>query len=434
MLTTIASKFQRFRPESASVRNVLKLAGGTAGSQVIAVAVAPILTRLYGPESFGILATFASILALLNVVSSLRYELAIAVPEDEDDAIALVWLCFLMVAISTGLTAIGVGLLGNQLVSFLHQPSLKPLLWLLPVGVLLTGIYQPLTYWTIRSKEFGLLAQAKFSQNLLGVATNLVAAPLGTIGLLLGQIVMQSAGFITILRKSIIIFSRGPNFFSTGCFKTLKRYSHFAIYSSPAGLVNMIGFQLPTLIFASAFGAEELGQLAIAQRLLLLPAGLIGDSVSQVFLGKASECIRLGTLNRLVKKTGIKLFVCGILISLAMSIVVAPFATYILGDQWEAVQKIIPLLTPLLIGQLTVSTLSMSFFVIENNKLELLAQAGQAMLRLCALLTIVMAGQSFESSVFAFSAGSLIGYVFYASVLVFALRRYRAAPHIATPS
>jgi O-antigen/teichoic acid export membrane protein len=434
LLKTIANKFQRFRPESASVRNVLKLAGGTAGSQVIAVAAAPILTRLYGPESFGILATFASILALLNVVSSLRYELAIAVPEDEDDAIALVWLCFLMVAISTGLTALGVGLLGNNLVSWLHQPSLKSLLWLLPVGVLLTGIYQPLTYWTIRNKQFGLLAQAKFSQNFLAVATNLVAAPLGTSGLLLGQIVMQSAGLITILQKSITIFSRGPNLFCAGYLKTLKRYRHFAIYSSPAGLVNMLGFQLPTLIFASAFGPEELGQLAIAQRLLLLPAGLIGDSVSQVFLGKASECIRLGTLNSLVKKTGIKLFVCGILISLAMSIVVAPFATYILGDQWEAVKRIIPLLTPLLIGQLTVSTLSMSFFVIENNKLELLAQAGQAMLRLCALLTIVMAGQGFESSVFAFSAGSLIGYVFYASVLVFALRRYRAALHIATPS
>lgn len=403
---------------------MLKLAGGTAGSQVIAVAAAPILTRLYGPESFGILATFTSILALLNVVSSLRYELAIAIPEDEDDAIALVWLCFLMVAISTGLTALGVALLGNNLVSWVHQPSLKPLLWLLPVGVLLTGIYQPLTYWTIRSKEFGLLAQAKFSQNLLGVATNLVAAPLGTIGLLLGQIVMQSAGSIAILRKSIIICSRDPNFFSTGCFKTLKRYSHFAIYSSPAGLVNMIGFQLPTLIFASAFGAEDLGQLAIAQRLLLLPAGLIGDSVSQVFLGKASECMRFGTLSRLVKTTGIKLLACGVLISLVMSVLVAPIATYILGNQWEAVKRIIPLLTPLLIGQLTVSTLSMAFIAAENNRLELFAQVGQASLRLGVLAGVILAGKSFEFSVLVFSGGSLLGYLFYGGVLLASLRNY----------
>ena len=96
---------------------------------MITVAAAPILTRLYGPESFGVLATYVSILALLNVVSSLRYELAIAVPEDDDEAIALVWLCFVLVAISTALTALGVAWLGNPLVSWLHQPALKPLLW-----------------------------------------------------------------------------------------------------------------------------------------------------------------------------------------------------------------------------------------------------------------------------------------------------------------
>ena len=72
MLQALGNRLQRFKPQSASVRNVLKLAGGTAGSLVITVAAAPILTRQYGPESFGVLATFASILALLNVVSSLR--------------------------------------------------------------------------------------------------------------------------------------------------------------------------------------------------------------------------------------------------------------------------------------------------------------------------------------------------------------------------
>ena len=420
MFKTIASSFERLRPESASVRNVLKLAGGTAGSQVITVAAAPILTRLYGPASFGILATFSSILALLNVVSSLRYELAIVVPEEDDEAIELVWLCLVLVGISTSLTALGVVLLGNQLVSLLQQPALKSLLWLLPVGVLLTGVYQPLSYWAIRRKQFGLLAQTKFRQSIFGVATNLALAPLGTIGLLLGQIVSQSAGFVTILRKSITIFSRGPNIFYVGFLKTIKRYSHFATYSSAAGLVNILG-QLPTLMFASAFGPDDLGQLAIAQRLLLLPAGLIGDSVSQVFLGNASECMRFGSLNRLVKTTALKLFACGILISLVMSGLVAPLATYILGDQWESVKKIIPLLTPLLIGQLTVSTLSTAFFVTENNRLELFAQVGQAALRLGALASVIRAGESFESSVLAFSVGSLIGYVFYGGVLMASL-------------
>ena len=134
-LPKIRLLYLRFKPRSASVRNVLKLAGGTAGSQVIVVAAAPILTRLYGPESFGVLATFASILALLNVVSSLRMSWRSPFRKMTMRQL-LVWLCFVLVVIFTVLSALGVALFGDQLVAGMQQPALKPLLWLLPVGVL----------------------------------------------------------------------------------------------------------------------------------------------------------------------------------------------------------------------------------------------------------------------------------------------------------
>jgi len=106
---------------------VLKLAGGTAGGQVITVAAAPILTRLYGPESFGVLATFASILVLLNVMSSLNDKLAIAVPVDDDEAVALAWLCFGLVAIFRALSVLQMrwlsGALGTMAVKMLTYPK-----------------------------------------------------------------------------------------------------------------------------------------------------------------------------------------------------------------------------------------------------------------------------------------------------------------------
>jgi hypothetical protein len=69
---------QRLKPQSASSRNVLKLAGGTAVWAEALLCVGHIYLDL----------------TLLNVVSSLRYELAIAMPDDDDEAVALVWLCF----------------------------------------------------------------------------------------------------------------------------------------------------------------------------------------------------------------------------------------------------------------------------------------------------------------------------------------------------
>jgi O-antigen/teichoic acid export membrane protein len=416
---------QRLKPQSASSRNVLKLAGGTAGSQVISVAAAPILTRLYGPESFGVLATFASILALLNVVSSLRYELAIAVPEDDDEAVALVWLCFALVAVSTGLTALGVLLLGDQLVAWLNEPALKPLLWLLPVGVLLSGVYQPLSYWAIRRKQFGLLAQTKFRQSIFGVATNLAAAPLGTIGLLLGQIVSQSVGFVAILRQSAALLLR-PAITPAVLVRTLRRYSHFGIYSSPAGLINTIGNQVPTLIFASAFGAAQLGQLALAQRLLLLPAGLIGSSVGQVFLSQAADRYRAGTLPELIRKTSRKLLLYGLAAATVACLGLAPLMPVIFGAQWEPTRSIIPILIPLFLGQLTISPLSMALIASQANKADMLAQLCLAMVRIFSLFAGLLLGFGFEKTLTGYSLSCLVGYCIYGLILLKSVSLRRA--------
>ena len=53
------------------------LVGGTAGVQVLTVLAAPLLTRLYSSEDFGLLSVYTSLLALIGVIFSLRYELAI---------------------------------------------------------------------------------------------------------------------------------------------------------------------------------------------------------------------------------------------------------------------------------------------------------------------------------------------------------------------
>jgi len=401
---------QRFKPQSASVRNVLKLAGGTAGSQVITVAAAPILTRLYGPESFGVLATFASILALLNVVSSLRYELAIAVPEDDDEAIALVWLCFVLVAISTALTALGVALLGNQLVSWLHQPALKPLLWLLPVGVLLTGVYQPLSYWAIRRKQFGLLAQTKFRQSIFGVATNLAAAPLGTIGLLLGQIVSQSAGFVAILKQSADTLLREPRYKPTSLHNTLKAYSHFGVYSSPAGLLNVFANTAPIVLFSSLYDSSDVGQLVVAQKLLLAPISMISASIGQVFLQKASEIGRQKSTASLLISTTKKLIVLSLPCIVSLSLIFKSFAVVIFGARWSGVGLFSSLLIPLVASKAIVGPVGQILFSLGKAKLQLLAQVIFALVSLLPFLIYELHTPVFWVAVMTWSLCSLIAY------------------------
>ena len=63
---------------------------GTAISQGILIAATPILTRIFSPENFGIFALYLSIVGTISLVSSWKYELAIVLPDKDDDAKALV--------------------------------------------------------------------------------------------------------------------------------------------------------------------------------------------------------------------------------------------------------------------------------------------------------------------------------------------------------
>ena len=55
--------------ENSFGKDVLKLVSGTAVAQVLSILAAPILTRLYAPEAFGVLALFVSITSIINVIA-----------------------------------------------------------------------------------------------------------------------------------------------------------------------------------------------------------------------------------------------------------------------------------------------------------------------------------------------------------------------------
>jgi O-antigen/teichoic acid export membrane protein len=65
------------------VRNVTIVASGTAGAQVITMAFAPLITRLYGPEAFGLLGTFVAILGIVTPLAALTYPIAIVLPKSD---------------------------------------------------------------------------------------------------------------------------------------------------------------------------------------------------------------------------------------------------------------------------------------------------------------------------------------------------------------
>ena len=78
---------QRLRPKSEFSRDVLTLMTGSTIAQAIPIAITPILTRLYMPEDFGVLALFVAVTAILGSIANGCYEFAIMLPEQDEDSI-----------------------------------------------------------------------------------------------------------------------------------------------------------------------------------------------------------------------------------------------------------------------------------------------------------------------------------------------------------
>jgi O-antigen/teichoic acid export membrane protein len=82
----------KLKPKSEFSRNVLTLMTGTTIAQAIPIAISPILTRIYTPEDFGVFALYMSVVSIVSVVATGRYELAIMLPKKDEDAINIVTL------------------------------------------------------------------------------------------------------------------------------------------------------------------------------------------------------------------------------------------------------------------------------------------------------------------------------------------------------
>ena len=88
-------------PGGAFARHVVTLASGTAMGQLLLVLALPVLTRLYSPADYGALAVYSATLTVLLVLVSLRFEVAIPLPEDDQVAGSLLALSLLSLAAVT---------------------------------------------------------------------------------------------------------------------------------------------------------------------------------------------------------------------------------------------------------------------------------------------------------------------------------------------
>ncbi|HLR62767.1 MAG TPA: oligosaccharide flippase family protein [Lentibacillus sp.] len=308
------------------VRNVVIMASGTAAAQAISLALTPIITRLYGPEAYGLMGVFMAIIQTVAPVAALTYPIAVVLPKRDKDAKGLMRLS---VYISIGIAAVAaiiIILFDKPIVELFQLGDIAPFLLLIPLVILFSAFMQTAEQWLVRTKQFGITAKAAFLQALIiqgskaGIGFIHPAAAVLIVLTALGNGV--KALLMVLLRKK----SPGDTNEGAISYRELgKRYRDFPVYRAPQVLINGISHNIPVLLLSGFFGPASAGFYSIGRTVLGLPIQLIGKSVGDVFYPRITEARDEGeNLTHLIGKATLALTAIGII----------PFGTIVLFGPW----------------------------------------------------------------------------------------------------
>jgi len=359
------------------LKNVLILTSGATVGYLIILLTSPILTRLYSPEEFGVLALYISVVGVLTPLITLKYELAIPLAPNERAAIAIVLLSFILAFIMSVLLFLFFFLLKDEVAILFGLDSTYEFLWLLILGLFGSGVYQILNLYAMRAKAYKIISKTRFYQNL-GMATIQIGTGFfkwGVLGLLLGHFfgrVSGSSNLYRILKLSLSSNIRQMSF--QYIYTQLSRYKKFGIYSSIAGSINVAGTQIMPVLLTLLYSQEMVGQFSLGVRIVSVPMVLLGGSLSNVFLAEGAEMVRETPekLSHYFKNISKGLLLWGA-VPLAILCLSSPYLfPVVFGENWDVAGKYVLIMFPAFLGQLIISPLSSSLNLVEKPSLQLL--------------------------------------------------------------
>lgn len=348
------------------VRSASVLVGGSAVTHALTVLALPILTRLYSPEEFSILAVYIAIVTMISTIACLRLEIAIPLPVDDLEAANLLALALGLALGAALLVGACVFVFGNWFFGVLGQPQLQPYGWLLPFGVWLAGSYAAIQFWSSRKKRFPKIARSRMMQAGSGLTVQLGLgwASAGPIGLLLGHALMSGAGAVNLAQQAWRNDRHALTGVTLGGMRhAFNAYQRFPRYSSWEALANNAAIQLPVLLIAALALGPEAGFIMLAMRAMGTPVALLGGAVAQVYLSQAPEEMRAGSLSDFTTDVlkGLASVAVGPLVFIAL---IAPSAfALIFGEEWRRAGELVVWMSPWFVFKLLSSPVSMVMHV-----------------------------------------------------------------------
>lgn len=406
------------------LRNVLTLTGGSVVAQVSAMVATPFVARLYSPSDYGVLGVYSSILSLAYVAAMLRYEFAVPIAKTDFSAMNLLALCFTLATVAATLGGAALWQFGSV---FGVPVVLSRLAWVLPLGIMATCVYAALTNWSVRRRDYGLIARTKVTQTL-GMITAQVGmglARFGALGLILGYIVGQGGGIGSYFRR---LFSRDASLLQSvsprSVIAAASEYRRYPKYSVLAALLEAATSSMPYLFLSASYGPVVTGWYTLTERFVFAPVNMLSMSISQVLIGELAEYgrNRPETIRKVFSARLRYSAVLGSLVFLGAFFVLPPTMPVLFGQRWAPVSSCLRLMAPAYALAFIVNPYGCTVEVLQRQDLHLV----RAIARLAFVGSAIIAARAmrvnWEVGIGLVSLATVMGMIVHLAISWYAVR------------
>lgn len=259
----------------------MKLLGASTLSQFLPIIILPLLTSNLDLGAFGYLGSFMSLVLIVSIVLTLRFEPSIVLcGEEGKEQSENVRTITLYTSFLVGLVLV--------LYSFFSSIPFQILFCFL-LSVFCFSANKIVEQYLTSTESYSKISRNKVTLVFFTSICHLfVAYQIGEGEYLL----VYSYTFSVFLCSVYFLYSSGlrlvPNM-KLSSKELLARYSKFGKFEMPSDLILQLSQSLPVVIVMSVFGAEKAGLYSLAEKIVLLPVFMIGSTLGMVYYREMSK-------------------------------------------------------------------------------------------------------------------------------------------------
>lgn len=405
---------------SPRARLVSLVAGGNAAGQIITLAAAPVLARLYTPHAFGEFAIVVSITSVVAAMATLCFDQAIHAPAAREDAATIARLALRYAMLTSGAS---IALVATAIVGFAAPAHL----WLLPTLIAANAFSATFSNLANREALFASLVRARLIGAVVGTIATLGLFHAGTWGLICGQTLGALASAVALGR--VFAHTAPPAGTGAPLAELRRRFRSYPLWRLPADLINTSVSQVPLWIFGNVFGTTTAGYFSLVHRLYQAPVTLLGNALREVFVREAGAAYRTrGECATEFDQFARTLAAIGLLVCLPVVCFGPAIFAFVFGEPWREAGELARWLGVWYFLRFAISPLTAMLVLGTRLGLDLALQ-GVLLLGVAATWAYATATQSLHGTVVVLTAAT---FVFYGANYLISrgLARGRIAPGV----